>query len=900
MVPKLRRALALALLASGLLLARTGGTDQPPLQPLDLDRGATGLGLALRRVGTTGRVLYVTAHPDDEHNGVLVNLSRGRGVHTALLTLTRGEGGQNAIGPELFEALGVLRTGELMALHRYDGVDQYFGRAYEFGYSFSVEETFARWGREDTLGDVVRVMRSFRPDVVLTLPPQGHGGGQHHQAAGQLALEAFRAAADPKRFPEQLRDGLRPWQARKIYAGGVGGFLADTPSGQRVRVPTGVYDPLLGMSWEQLGSRARAMHRCQGARQLLAPFGPAEGDYVLLDSEPKVAAAEEDILDGVDTGYAGLGRFVLDAGIASALAALQPRATAARAAFDPASPENAVPALSALLQEVRRIRTSALDPALLKAPPSVEVNAGGRLELADRLAEEETDIVHALVLAQGVVVEPLADAGLVTPGQTFSVSVALSNAARRPFEAEAVTIEAPGGWTVEPREGSAGEVPPGITRTLRFAVKAAADARISQPYWRKMKDHDRNELLVPVDGTLPWSPPDLVARLGLHIGGAGCALRVPVAWRYEGPLAGGEKRDVVQVVPELAVRISPEILPLPLGSARRPIELHAFARSNGPGPGEAQLRLEVPPGWSVQPASVPLRFAQAGEELGGRFVVTPGATVSPGLHTVRAVASREDRESGSAVQVVEYPHVERRQLLRPAETHVLALDVRTPPGLAVGYVMGSGDAIADAIRELGLPLTLLGAEDLAFADLGRFSTIVTGIRAYETRPDLRSAQGRLMRWVEAGGHLVVQYNRDAFNGTAPNAPPPKDATSPYVPYPAVVTPERITDETTAVRALVPDAALLTTPNRIGPADWDGWVQERGIQLLAARDPRYQDLLAATDPFPENPGEKRGLLVDAAVGQGTWTYVGLVLFREVPAGVPGAWRLLANLVSRPRR
>jgi len=901
MRPPLRRALALlAVLAASVLLARSAGPDQPPLLPLDLDRGSTGLGLALRRVGTTGRVLYVTAHPDDEHNGVLVNLSRGRGVHTALLTLTRGEGGQNAIGPELFEALGVLRTGELMALHRYDGVEQYFGRAYEFGYSFSVEETFARWGYQETLGDVVRVMRAFRPDVVLTLPPHGHGGGQHHQAAGQLALAAFRAAADPSRFPEQQREGLRPWQARKIYAGGVGGFLADTPPGQRVHVPTGVYDPLLGMTWEQLGSRARAMHRCQGARQLLAPFGPAEGDYVLLDSEPRVTAAEEDILDGVDTGYTGLARLVPDAGIASALAGLAPRAASARAAFDPASPDNAVPALAALLQEVRRLRTSALDPARLKAPPSAEGDESGRLELADRLGEEEADIVHALALAQGVVVEAFADAGLVTPGQSFSVSVALSNEARRPFEVAAVALEPPGGWTVEPREGSAGEVAPGATRTLRFAVKAAVDARVSQPYWRKMKDRDRNELLFAVDGTLPWSPPDVSARVGLSIGGAGCALSVPVAWRYEGPLAGGEKRHPVQVVPELAVRISPPILPLPLAGPRRPLELHAFARSNAPASGEAQLRLEAPAGWSVQPATVPLRFTYAGEELGARFQVTPGATVSPGLHTVRAVAARDGRGASSGVQVVEYPHVERRQLLRPAETRVLALDVRTPPGLAVGYVMGSGDAIADAIRELGLPLTLLTAEDLAFGDLARFSTIVAGIRAYETRPDLRSAQGRLLRWVEAGGHLVVQYNRDAFNGTAPGAPPPKDASSPYVPYPAVVTPERITDETTPVRVLVPDSPLLTTPNRIGPADWQGWVQERGIQLLAARDPRYRDLLASTDPFPENPGEKRGLLVDAVVGQGTWTYVGLVLFREVPAGVPGGWRLLANLVSRPRR
>jgi len=294
-----------------------------------------------------------------------------------------------------------------------------------------------------------------------------------------------------------------------------------------------------------------------------------------------------------------------------------------------------------------------------------------------------------------------------------------------------------------------------------------------------------------------------------------------------------------------------------------------------------------------------LDFTVEGEEAVARFRVTPPATLAAGTLTLRAVATRDGREHRTYVQPVEYDHVERRQLLRPAETSVLALDVRTAPGAAVGYVMGSGDALDEAIRQLGIPLTLLTADDLLFADLGRFTTIVAGIRAYETRPDLRAAQGRLMRWVEAGGHLVVQYNRAAFNRLAPDAPAlPEGTPSPWVPYPAVVTSERISDETAPMRLLAPEHPLLTTPNRIGDDDWSGWVQERAIQLLEARDPRYQELLAATDPFPYNPGEKHGLLVEAKVGQGTWTYVGLVLFREVPAGVPGAWRLLANLVSRP--
>jgi hypothetical protein len=384
------------------------------------------------------------------------------------------------------------------------------------------------------------------------------------------------------------------------------------------------------------------------------------------------------------------------------------------------------------------------------------------------------------------------------------------------------------------------------------------------------------------------------------VAGVETTLRIPVAWRYAGPFVGGERRYEVQVVPALSVRVSPEITAVPLAVSRPPVEVRVFARHLAPGAAAASVRLEAPPGWSVEPPSAPVRFSYEGEEAGARFRVTPPSVLHAGALVLRALAVRDGREYREAVQAVDYDHVERRQLLRPAETRVLVLDLHTAPGASVGYVMGSGDVGADAIRQLGLPLTILSADDLLFGDLGRFTTIVTGIRAYETRPDLRASHGRLMRWVESGGHLVVQYNRAAMNRVAPEAAAlPPEAPSPYVPYPAAVTSERISDETAPMRVLIPGHALLTTPNRIGAGDWEGWVQERGIQFLAPRDPRYVDILAATDPFAYNPGEKHGMLVEAQVGEGTWTYVGLALFRQVPAGVPGGWRLLANLVSRPR-
>jgi LmbE family N-acetylglucosaminyl deacetylase len=856
-------------------------------EPLALDRGGPGLGLALRRLGNTARVLTITAHPDDEHNGVLVRLARGLGARTALLTLTRGEGGQNAIGPELFFELGVLRTAELDAVHRHDGVEQLFGRAYEFGFSFSVEETLSRWGREETLGDVVRAVRAFRPDVVLTLPLEGAGGGQHHQASGRLAREAFRAAADPSRFPDQARVGLRPWQARKIYVGGVGGSAVGG-SAAAVRVPTGVFDPLLGETWEQLGSRARAMHRCQGMRQLVAAAGPAEGVYTLLDAEPPVTGAEGDILDGIDPSVAGLARLAPGAReLAGELAVLQARLEAARQAFSATEPARAVAPLAAAVRDLRAFDSRLA--ALVDDPVARE-------ELRDRLADEARDAEAALRLAHGLVVEAGADDGLVTPGESFVATVSVAGAGGPEATVEDVALEVPAGWTAE-RQGERSAAGAAAPLVVRYAVRVAPGAPPTQPYWRRAPGRDRHELRAPEHEGLPWSPPDVVARVHARLGGVPVTARAPVVWRYEGSLAGGEKRHPVQVVPALSVRLAPELVPVPLAGSPRPIELRAFVRSLAREAGAATLRLEAPEGWRVEPVGAPLRFVYEGEEVAVRFTLHPPRGLRPGPLAVRAVAARDGRESREAVHAIEYPHVERRQVLRPAETRLVALDVRVAGGGEVGYVMGPGDAVADAIRQLGLPVALLDADDLAFSDLARFGTIVTGIRAYETRPDLRAAHGRLMRWVEAGGHLVVQYNRPAWNRVAPAAPVEAGTTSPYAPYPALVTNERVSDETTPVRVLLPDHPLLTRPNRIAPSDWDGWVQERGIALLDARDDRYAEILGATDPFPYNPGEKRGLLVEARVKRGTWTYVGLVLFRQVPAGVPGAWRLLANLVSR---
>jgi len=868
------------------------------LAPIPQDTGASGLVLALRRLSSTARVLYVAAHPDDEHNGVLVRLSRGLGHRAALLTLTRGDGGQNEIGPELFEALGVLRTEELLAVHRYDGAEQYFSRAFEFGFSFSLDETLQRWGHEETLGDVVRVVRAFRPDVILTLPLQGPSH-QHHAAAGQLAKEAFRAAADPARFPEQIAKGLRPWQARKIYQGGVGGGGEALGPGASVALETGVYDPALGMTWQELGSLARSFHRCQGASQLKASPGPSQAAYVLMDSEPAVTAREADVLDGVDSSWGGLARFAAGeeakaAFLAADLAAIRAQVEAAEAVFDARAPEKTLPALGSGLDLVRRLRLRVQKSALSEA---------ARSEIVARLLHKERDFLQAIPLAQGLVFEVASDDGQVVPGQSFTVTATVFNQGAVPLRVDDLALAVPEGWRAKRMSGDPRSLESRQSLQARFSIKVAEKARYSQPYWRRSGSADRYDVDVPGAETLPFAPPEVMATLQYTAAGVAASLDRPAVWRYAGT-GGGEKQKVVSVVPALSVATSPAIAVLPVSTPRAQRDVRVTLTNNARGAAEASVRLEGPPGFAIEPREVPTRLRFEGEEVTLRFTVAAPPGLKEGDAELRAVATSGGQEFREGYEAIAYDHIQERHLFRPASTRVKAVDVKAAPGVSVGYVAGVGDEVAGAIWQLGVPVTLISENGLSQGDLSKYTTIVTGVRAYKARPDLRAYHHRLMRYVEEGGNLVVQYNRSEFNQAGPlsateEAPPSDKADSPFAPYPAAVTSERITDETAEVRLLVPDSPLFNVPNRIGPRDFEGWVQERGASFLETRDQRYAALVSMIDPFPLNPGEKKGALVEARVGKGTWTYVGLGLYRQAQAGTTGAYRILANLVSRPR-
>lgn len=868
------------------------------LRPLPYFEGSSGLAFALRKLPQTASLLHITAHPDDEDNSLLVLLNRGRGLRTGLLTLTRGDGGQNEIGPELFTALGIIRTGELEAVHRYDGAQQFYTRAYEFGFSYSVEETLEKWGKEEILADMVRIIRTFRPDVIVTLPRFGAGGGQHHQASALLAAEAFRAAGDPQRFPEQLQDGLLPWQARKLYERHRWGGSSEAEPGDRrvpVRVECGQFDPLFGKTYHQIGMEARSQHRCQGMGQLIPLPGPCVSQWKLVDAVIPVSESENDLFDGIDTGLTGLMHHLGDPeripAFASELRTLQEQIERARSDYDAHSPTRVAPALASGLDTVRRIK---------RAVTEAQLEPAARDHLLFLLERKEEDFAEALRLAHLLDLQVLADDGKVVPGQTFTVTATLSNGGSEPVQIAALEMQVPKDWQVEALETQPRELSAGTTLERHFRITVAATAEPTRPYWtRPDPTVDRYQWLDPRPAGLPWSPPPVAARLSYLSHGVQSSLEAPAEFRYEGPWVGGEQRHEVMVVPEISLRVHPEVNILPLSQLEHGREVRVTALFNGTERTQGTVRLDLPRDWEVIPPTQTYEFDREGQSLTRKFLVRPREGVAEGSFPLRAVGDFGGKSFEEGFQVIDYHHIPQRLLYHPSRSQIRTLDVRVVSDLKVGYIMGVGDQVPDALQQLEVDFDFLGEEDLAFGDLNRYDVILTGVRAYLNREDLKAYNSRLLQWVEEGGVLIVQYNKYEFNSQVGQGGRGQMGPSPYAPYPVQVGYGRVTDETAPVRVLVPNHPLFQVPNRITDRDWEGWVQERGLYFLGEKSPQYRDLVSTADPFPYNAGEKLGALVEADYGKGRWLYVGLGLWRQLPAGVPGAYRLLANLLSLPK-
>jgi LmbE family N-acetylglucosaminyl deacetylase len=938
--------------------------------PLDDEQGHVALGLVLRHLANAGIFMHTTAHPDDENNGLLVMLNRGQGYRTALATATRGNGGQNEIGPEIFEALGVLRTGELAALHRFDGAEQYFTRAVDFGYSFGIDETFEKWGREEITADYVRLIRTIRPDVIVTLPPTGNAGGQHHMASAVITRDAYKLAGDPSKFPEQIKEGLHAWQPKKLYHLAAFGFPGEPPPvGRVIRVSSGGYDQLLGKTYNEIGSEARSMHKCQGMGQLLSLPAPATAfaaSYQLVETTlpAQMQKDETSLFEGVDSSVQSLAKFAgarAPKDLTDGLNVIASATQAAEKAFDSGNDEATLKPLQDGLFAVRVLRRS------LRSMP---IEDAGRFEIEFRLRQKESEFQQAVMLAHGIKIEALADDGVVVPGQPVKVNVIVGNRGTGDITVKNVKFE---GFQGDPSTGSGqgtscamtafnggGFFFPGASRrpaaaeppmpTVRKDQVAhceptptiPADARASEPYWHRKGEEGRYTFDADAPFGLPMRPSPFYVQVTLAIAGGEEVIEgLPVLHRYEGDIFSGEKRSELLVVPAFSVRVTPSVAIVPDSAIRstrtsarpdgralqgsasgrttqgsptsggrpsgRPApsgnpapavrvappadaptadrEIRVTVLNDTTGPADTSVKLVLPQGWSATPGEQPVKFARSDESQTVRFTVKPSSSVSAGEFHVKAVVSADGKEFARGFEVIEYPHIQRYHIYDEAEATLKVINVRTPSDLLIGYVMGVGDQVPPAIEQLGAKVQMLTADDLAWGDLSRFSAIVTGVRAYERRDDLRANNSRLLDYVFKGGTMIVQYNKFEFNDAQ------------YGPYPAKVSANRITDENAPVQPVGGHSPLLTTPNEIGDAAWKNWVQERGTYFLADdKDSRYHDVLQMEDNFPYNKGVKTGALVDAAYGKGHWVYVGLGLWRQLPVGTDGAYQILANLIS----
>jgi len=886
----LHRMLPLVVVLS--LLALGGSMSAQP-GALAGQAGQVGLGLVLRQLGNVGVFLQTVGHPDDENSAVLAMFAHGQGVRTAVLTATRGTGGQNEIGPELFEALSVLRTEELAAVHRYDGTEQYFARAIDFGYSFSVDETYRKWGKQEILADYVRMIRTIRPDVIVTMRAEGEQGGAHHQAQARITGEAFRLAADPSSFPEQLKQGLRPWQARKLYyQEGFGGGPAGAPaagSPALVRIATDVYDSLLGRTWSEIGSLARSQHKCQGMGQLLfLPGGGGGGSYRLGDTTLSGGTGRTDqtLFDGIDTSLASLAGFAgasTPDALKAGLAATAAQADRAQKVFKSQGPEAATEPIVAGLGAVRALRSRL---------GSLNLDEGARFEIDARLKLKEEQFQRAAVLAQGVRLDVLADDGVVFAGQPVRVQTIVANRGAADLVVRKISLS---GFDGDPFCATTSVRGGAVMPRCDLAVKIPAAARLTTHYWRPLPDAARYEFDADAPFGLPYRPTPFTATIELTIGGADVTVQQPVEYRYEGNIFSGEKRTELLVVPRFSASVTPEIAIVPTAPASTPAgkgaaatlsdrELRVIVVNGNKGPAKADVSLGLPAGWTATPVTAPVTFAREDAAETVRFTVKPAAGAKPGHYDVRAVVRDGAESFDKGYQVIEYAHIRRQHLVLPARAAIKLIDVKVAPKLKVGYVMGVGDQVPSAIAQLGAQVDLLDADALAWGNLGQYDAIVTGVRAYERRADLRANNRRLIAYAENGGTLIVQYNKTEFNEAQ------------YGPYPARVSSSRVTDETAPVEVLVPANPIFTFPNAIGAATWKDWVQERGLYFLGEKDANYVDLIQLQDPFPANSGTKKGALVEAKVGKGRWIYLGLGLWRQLPAGTDGAYQLLANLIS----
>ena len=796
---------------------------------------ASEIQLALQKLNVLGRVLYVAAHPDDENTNLMALWANGSLYDAGYLSVTRGDGGQNLIGPELRERLGVIRTEELLAARRVDHAKQFFSRAIDFGFSKTPEETMHIWDHDKILSDVVWVVRTFRPDVMVTrFSPEDRLTHGHHTASSILALEAFSAAGDPNRFPEQLAF-VKPWQPTRLVWNTSPFFFSNRnlpfdPTGLTV-LEAGGYNPLIGKAYTEIAAASLSMHKSQGVGS--PPRRGARKEYFkLLKGESMTTA----LFDGIDTTWS---RVPNSQSIATEIQHIISQ-------FRAADPAASVPELLKLRQAMNALKDDSWIP------------------------EKEAELDQIIAACLGLHVEASTTNETVTPGQNITIkldAINRSNVSVTLLEARCLLS---GGSTK-----IAAALPTNELVTKDLSCKIPENTPYSQPYWLRKPGTlgtfavDDQQLI-----GLPENPANLPVEIALQIDGQEIRYTLEGKYRTVDPVAGELRRPLV-IAPPVFTKIGDGVLVFPTNQSKS-VSVHVIAAT---GPVKGELKLAVPEGWEVDPTAVPIDLKGANAETTAAFTVKPPDQDSEGM--LRAIVSIDSHDYSSERVRISYPHIGVQTLMPPAEVKLVRADIRKR-GDRIGYIPGAGDDVPESLEQIGYTVKILSETDITAKNLEQFSAVVLGIRAYNTHDLISNWLPELFDYAKAGGVVIAQYNTLG-----------ELKTEQLGPYPLEISRDRVTDENAEVRILAPNHPLMTTPNKVTSKDFEGWVQERGLYFPKTWDPAWVPILSSNDP-KEKPLDG-GLLV-AKFGNGFFIYTSYSWFRQLPAGVPGAYRLFANMLS----
>jgi LmbE family N-acetylglucosaminyl deacetylase len=865
------------------------------------DYGAIGLAQVLEKLNTTRSIMHIGAHPDDEDSGLLAYLARGENARTAYLSLTRGDGGQNIIGSELFESLGVIRTEELLQARRLDGAEQYFTRAFDFGFSKTLAEAKEKWDEKTILCDAVRAIRTFRPLVVIArftgTPADGHG---QHQFAGYIAPLAVKAASDAA----QCKDAGEPWQVLKFY---VSQGFRDTNQ-PTLRINTGKFDALLGRSYFEIAMEGRSQHKTQ-EQGVLELKGEQFSGVNLIESKVPKVEKETSVFDGIDTSIGAIPNlFKANAFSKEKLVRAQNAAAEALNKYEPNAPQKILPVLIQGLSEIRSAMANAHQLAFptMSSPdqtktlmPIAAFEPYG--SISELLGFKEREFIKAIKLAAGIQIDALADKETIVQGEDFSVTVKVFFPNAENVKVKEINLNTPKDWQVTRAQFPQTETPNSFRREVGneaalFNVKPTSAARIGGIYWLDdERDGNMYHWNKDENQTLPFAPPKVVANVRIEIGDTEISLSQPVQYRYADDVRGEIRREL-ELVPGITMSVDQNLLIVPYSDQpqKRRVVMSVTKHSGKPLESSwTSLNTGATTDWITVPTMQVLKLKNKGERTSIPFEFTIPAGTKTGTYYINPHVAFREGMTYQEMHEIAYPHIQTHRFYKRVQTTVEILDLKIEP-VRVGYIMGSGDVVPEAIRQMGLSVEMLDEADLTSGDLSRFDVIVAGIRAFQVRQDLVSNNQRILDFVTNGGTFITQYQRANY------------VQQKLAPFPASMndtqattagTTARVVDENAPVTILQPAHAAFNFPNKITAEDFKGWVQERNLYNFTTFDGKYTPLLESHDAGEQ---ENKGGMVYAEIGKGKYVYTSYSFFRQLPAGVPGAYRIFANLLSLSKK